>query len=207
MAGSTLGREWDIAKILDNYGQRINALEKRAAGGSLLSWNLINAPRWRSKLSAPLTTTNNTIHWLAFDDDAAAPEHDPSGTSNTFFVYSASAGQHRYTAQVAGLYYVAASVQWAANGTGMRKHHITKNNTGDAVPLHTLEVPGTAAGDNRVTVHGPVGLAAGDWFRVAAFQNSGGNLNINNSDDSTSASGGRAASYLTIFPIGAYDVE
>ena len=55
-----------------------------------------------------------------------------------------------------------------------------------------------------ISAHGPISLDAGGFFRIAAFQNSGGNLNINNSDDSTASSGGRAASYLTIFPIGSY---
>lgn len=207
MAGSTLGREWDIAKILDSYGQRINALEKRVAGGSLLSWDLINAPRWRSKLVGVTAAANGATVWLEYSVAQAAPQHDPAGNSNSFFVYSNSSGQHRYTAQRAGLYWVAASVQWQAGAGGTRKHNITINNTGDAVPLHTFEATPNSAADLRVTVEGPVALDAGEWFRVNVWQNSGGSLNINNSDDSTSTSGGRAASYLTIFPIGAYDVE
>ena len=191
-------------KSVPNHEERLVELEKRILrAGSILS---ANAPRWRSRIVGVTAVANNTTTWLEFSVAQSAPQHDPAGNSNSFFVYSASAGQHRYTAQNAGLYWVAASVQWAANGTGTRKHSITINNAGDAVPLHTLEVPGNAAADLRVTVEGPLALDAGDWFRVDAFQNSGGSLNINNTDDSTSAAGGRAASYLTIVPLGAFAV-
>jgi hypothetical protein len=206
MAGAgQVGRGWDLDRIIKNYEQRINTLEKLARGAGT-SMFLVDAPRWRSKLVGVTAAANGATVWLEYSVAQAAPQHDPAGNSNSFFVYSNSAGQHRYTAQVAGLYWVAASIQWQAGAGGTRKHNITINNAGDAVPLHTYEGPPNAAADLRVTVQGPVALAAGDWFRVNVWQNSGGSLNINNSDDSTSASGGRAGSYLTIVPIGAYDV-
>lgn len=72
--------------------------------------------------------------------------------------------------------------------------------------ISALVLAVSTAPDLRVTVEGPIALDAGDWFRVDAFQNSGGSLNIKNTDDSTAAAGGRAASYLTIVPLGAFAV-
>lgn len=206
MAGAgQVARGWDLDRIIKNYEQRINTLEKLARGAGTSAF-LIDAPRWRSTLSANLTTTTATVHWLAFTVAGSAPEHDPAGNSNSFFVYSASTGQHRYTAQAAGLYWVQAAIQWNSNGTGTRKLHITKNNTGDAVPLHTNEVTPNAGAGSMHIIGGPVGLAAGDWIRIAAYQTSGGNLDIISNSTSTSSTGGRAPSNLTIIPIGAYDV-
>jgi hypothetical protein len=208
MGGNTLGRDWDLNRTLENYEDRINVLEKLArARGVATSAFLVDTPRWKSGLSGSKTTTTATNYWVDYTVASGPPDHDPATTSNSFFVYSASAGQHRYTAQSDGLYYVRAAVQWAQNGAGTRKLSITVDNAGDAVPVHTSEVTPNANASLLQVVQGPVGLAAGGFIRVNAWQNSGGNLDITHSQDVTSAlGGGRAGSFLHIFPIGAYAV-
>lgn len=166
----------------------------------------LRSPRWRSNLTSDVTVSNATITWLAFDDSSSDPTaHSPAGESNSFFVYSAPAGLPRYTAQVAGLYLIQTEIQWSGGVSGTRKLHITVNNAGDGVPRYTSELPGNT--NSHQFVGGPVALDAGGFFRIGAYQTSGGNITIVANSESTSTSGGRAPSNLSIIPVGSYEYD
>lgn len=91
-------------------------------------------------------------------------------------LHSTSSNPTRLIAPITGLYMVGANVTWASNATGYRF-------------MALRESAGSAriAADSRPTVNGDTThqscvtvwhFAAGTYFEVIVFQNSGGNLNV-----------------------------
>jgi hypothetical protein len=72
---------------------------------------------------------------------------------------------------------VTGQTDWAINATGERYSSINRN--GGAASAADRRVPVSFAEANFST--GPVQVAAGDYFELGAYQNSGGALNFNNS--------------------------
>jgi hypothetical protein len=200
MAGpGQIARGWDLDRIIKDFEQRINTLEKLARGAGT-SVFLVDTPRWRSTLSGNVTTTSGTFAHLDFDTVGAAPEHDP-GTP-AFMQYIAPGGEPRYQIDVDGLYYIKASIQWNGSAAAsVRKGHIFENAT--ATPIETFEHSNVATAGSMGAVHTIYPFAAGEYFRIGAFQNSGGNLDVL-AAGSGSATDPRAASNLVVVPVGAY---
>jgi hypothetical protein len=195
-----VGRGWDLSRILDNYEQRINTLEKLARGAGTSAF-LVDTPRWRSGLAGNLTTTTGTLHMLAFSSTGSAPAHDPGAPA--FLSYSAASGEPRYTFLNDGLYMIQANWTWAGESSnGSRKGHLYNGAT--ATPIETFEhEPPSGLMTTIATVHP---FAAGAYFRVGCSQDSGVNVTIFAGGDATQNHNNRAAANLFVLPVGAYDV-
>lgn len=201
-AAGQISRGWDLDRIIQDYEQRINTLEKLARGAATSAF-LVDTPRWRSTLPANASITSGTFANLAFSTEGAAPAHDP-GTP-AFMQYITPAGEPRYQLDRDGLYYIKMSIQWNGTAaTGVRKGHIFENAT--TTPIDSYEQASTSGNGLMESVHTIYPFLAGEYFRVGAFQNTGANLDILFAG-SGSATDPRAASSLIVVPIGAYDVE
>lgn len=99
-----------------------------------------------------------------------------STVADTYGGHSNVTNNSRYTAIVAGWYFVKGGVVWAVNATANRIIQITKN--GVAVPQSWVAVLATTAvnapGEETTAL---VFLNAGDYVEISISQNSGGNLN------------------------------
>lgn len=111
--------------------------------------------------------------WTAVAFDASSAElydtdsiHDPTSSSS------------RFTIKTPGLYSIAASVDWNANGTGIRFVEIRKNGLALS-EMADYSVAGNAtAGANRMQVTTQLILAAGDYIELMVHQTSGGALDL-----------------------------
>lgn len=107
---------------------------------------------------------------------------------NTQVAWSSSSGDNwggwssgsptRYTAPLAGAYELSVSVEWTGNATGGR--HVEFYQNGSEV-INSLTVVGTAPTSAQFPQTANVVIfqaAAGDYFQVNCWQNSGASLNI-----------------------------
>ena len=199
MAGAgQVARGWDLDRIIRNYEQRINTLEKLVRGGKFSTFG-DDTPRWRSRLAADATITTGTFTNLAYSLEDTAPELD-LGTP-AFVSFQTVLGEPRYVFATAGLYLVRCSLQWNVGAGGTRKIHLMKN--AGTVPYATTEGQnaGASIGLHIDTVD-IIPFDVGDYLRTACLQNSGANVGI----IAAGAANDRAASELAIAPLGAYDV-
>jgi hypothetical protein len=116
-------------------------------------------------ISAPESTTSaagKTLH-ANFDIYDTAGLHD-EGAASEFLV-----------APVAGMYVVAATVDWEPNGTGYRRSTIT-GPSGPVASVSGPPLPSPAYTSQQVT--GIERLAAGQSVKVEVLQGSGGTLGV-----------------------------
>lgn len=126
---------------------------------------LLNTPLAVVNQATPQSITNGAPAALAYD-----------GTFlDTYGGHSNSVSNSRYTAQVAGWYYVKAGVVWAANATGNRDIQIYKNGTAYTYSWNAVPAAGTF-NDPGVETSALVQLNTGDYVEAWATQNSGGAL-------------------------------
>lgn len=106
----------------------------------------------------------------------AALQFDTEVT-DTYAGHSTSTNNSRYTAQVAGWYWVRSAVCWNPNGTGNRVMAIYVN--GAMLPYAQTQQPASSATNYTITeVSSHVFLGVGDYVETWVGQNSGGALAI-----------------------------
>lgn len=160
---------------------------------------LSDTPRWRSRLAADATLTTSTVTNLTYSTEGSAPEHNV-GTSD-FAEYGLSGGAPSIIFNTAGLYLIRASAQWAGSATGTRKMFLLLNTNTE--PFASIEDANAGAGGGIHTeITGIWPFNVGDYLRVAAWQNSGGNLVIT----AAGSAGNYEGAYLSIVPLGTYAV-
>lgn len=116
--------------------------------------------------NAAITLTTSTLTSLTFNSER--------WDDNTF--HSTSADTGRLTVTQPGRYLVGASVWFAANATGQRELYITVNGA-TRIAEETRTNTGGSLGV-RVSMTAWYEVSAADYFTVVAWQNSGGNLDI-----------------------------
>jgi hypothetical protein len=93
--------------------------------------------------------------------------------------HSSTTNNSRYTAQVAGWYWVRACVSFSnANATGNRGVQLYVNGTAVAY-VFTIVLAGTTANFCGYEASGPVFLNVGDYVEARAFQSSGSAIGLN----------------------------
>lgn len=97
-------------------------------------------------------------------------------------LHDTTTNNSRLTAQVAGVYHITGSLQYAVNGTGIRVAYIRLNGTTD---IAAQTSPSSSASSIGVTVDTIYYLNANDYVELTAYQTSGGNLNVNSSGNYT----------------------
>lgn len=117
--------------------------------------------------SAAITLTSGVGAVLTFDSERFDTGNLHSTVSNT----------SRLTAPITGLYLIGASVEFAANATGIRQFTLRLNGTTIIGVID--QVLSSAGGVTWLTTDTIYRLVAGDYVEVVAAQNSGGNLNVN----------------------------
>lgn len=174
------------------------------AGRRFVSPALSNVtPRFSHTLSANLTTTSGTHYFLEFNTADAAPEHDVGNPA--FMSYSLVGSDPRYVANIAGLYSIRVNVQWAGGAANTnRKVHIFKGS--QTTPWYSIEHAAVGGAGCMAVNAGHLALQAGEYFRIGAYQASGGDVPIFFNSGDITGSGGRGPSRLTVIPAGAYTV-
>ena len=122
----------------------------------------LNAPSARVYNSFALSIPHAVSTLLSFDS-----ERYDNDTIHT----GASPG--RLTCQTAGVYAIYANIAWAANVTGIRGLSIQVNGN----VIATQDLP--AGSGQAMSVATQWKMAVGDYVEIAAYQASGGNLNVN----------------------------
>lgn len=89
--------------------------------------------------------------------------------------HSTVTNNSRYTVQVSGTYRLSGCVQFASNATGVRAVEFMKN--GVAYATNNQFVAGTSQFVSVPAISFNAPAVVGDYFEIAAFQNSGGALN------------------------------
>lgn len=85
----------------------------------------------------------------------------------------------RLTCKSAGKYFVFGNVQFAANAVGSRGLQIIKNAVGGIGTAYALEFIGTnPASTTSICIMTVMDLEVGDYVELQAYQDSGGNLNV-----------------------------
>jgi hypothetical protein len=116
--------------------------------------------------SAHQSLASGILTMLAFDSERFDTDgfHDPV-TNNS-----------RLTIPVTGLYFLWGNVAFAANSTGKRHLLIQVNGSTNIGEHRTLSVSGTA--QTRMMASSVYRLTAGDYVELAAYQDSGGALDV-----------------------------
>lgn len=97
--------------------------------------------------------------------------------TDTYNGHSTSTNNSRYTAQVAGWYWIRSAVCWSPNATGNRVMALYVN--GAMVPYAQTQQPASSATNFTITeVSSNIPLALGDYVEAWVGQNSGGALAI-----------------------------
>jgi len=123
----------------------------------------------RSATQAITTATWQAINFTVEDYDTNS-FHD-NVTNNT-----------RLTISEAGLYLFTGACEFATNSTGDRGLAITKN---AGVVFQAIQLNDAASIAHAVNISAVLACVASDYFELRAWQNSGGNLNVNSTADFT----------------------
>lgn len=129
---------------------------------------LQSPPRCAISRSSAQSIANNTITALTFDTE----QYD------TDTMHSTVSSTSRVTATTEGLYAMTASVQFAANTTGVRTVSIVLNN---ATTLVTQDAENLGVNAIKLNVATQYFLSTGDYVEVQVRQDSGGALNCESS--------------------------
>lgn len=131
---------------------------------------LYGSPRVRVARGSTQAIPNATLTAVLFDGEHVDSHGmHPAGSSSQLIVPTNWAGD----------YLVGATVQWAVNTGGARRHGaIWLNNS---LKLIDDELPASAGGyaTQTLVTYWPA-AAVGDYFELKVFQDSGGSLNVNN---------------------------
>lgn len=107
-------------------------------------------------------------------------------TVDSYGGHSNTTNNTRYTAQVAGWYWVHGATVWTNNGTSNRGTELHKNASASAFGTQALPAGSTNV-FTAVAASGEVQLAVGDYVELWAFQDTGAAINTH------------AGSYLDVF--------
>ena len=100
---------------------------------------------------------------------------------DTAAMHDNSANNSRLTAPVAGIYLVAAEINWPPDPDGNRQLHLRVNGAMSDIVIQS--VAPTASNTLQATTQ--VRLQAGDYVEAYVFQDSGGFLNVSKTNDSS----------------------
>lgn len=123
--------------------------------------------------NASQSISNSTPTALAFNSERFDTESNASST-----IHDTASNNSRLTCRTAGKYLIIGNVEWAANGTGLRRLEISCS-AGGGVFIAATEMPGTSTGTNKQIVSTIYDLAVNDYVELYVTQTSGGPLNVN----------------------------
>lgn len=139
----------------------------QVAPGAVGPPELATSPAARVFNSASISTTSGNVPVLTFDSERFDPANMHTGSSGDV------------TVPISGVYMLAGGVRWQQNATGSRFVSITVNSSRVA----TAWGPPNASQNTDQAVSTAYKLNAGDVVGMEVFQDSGGNLNVQNVSD------------------------
>jgi hypothetical protein len=129
----------------------------------------------RVRLTSTASVANNSLTaTITFSSSNSVEDYD---TDNLF--HNPASNANRLTVPYAGKYLVTGFIEFSANATGLRWAIINHESSGTAygtVAWQSTNNIGSVFG-TAVNVAAIVNCAANDYFRLFAYQNSGGSLN------------------------------
>ncbi|MFI8535324.1 hypothetical protein ACIGMX_34405 [Streptomyces aquilus] len=138
----------------------------KAMGDWLLGAGTTGVPRFKGYATTAQSLASSTTDTaITLDTEEYDSDNGHSTTTNT----------SRYTVQVAGTYYIAATLGFAANGSGNRKVGININ--GASARGGVVQAPGISTNSFVACVSTEQTLAVGDYVELVGWQTSGGALN------------------------------
>jgi hypothetical protein len=145
-----------------------NTVQNGSIGTSQFAGSI---PAVRVTRTAAQSIEDSVTTAVAFDSERydTAAMHD-NATNNS-----------RLTAPVAGIYLVAAEINWPFDPDGNRQLHLRVNGTDPDIVIQS--VAPTASNTLQATTQ--VRLQAGDYVEAYVFQDSGGFLNVSKTNDSS----------------------
>ena len=151
-----------------NYGTSGQVLTSQGSG-SVVAWAtpaVTGGNIFIAKMNAGYNTTNNTDGEIVFQNEV----YDPDGRYNN--------SNGRFTPNVAGYYFIDASLQFSTNSANNNfESTIWKNGVEQFV--NRMRNPASNT-DLHCKVSGIVSVnGSSDYISIAAWQNSGGNLTVN----------------------------
>jgi len=125
------------------------------------------SPAARVYNSANISVANFSHQYLTFNSERFDNDSIHSTSSNT----------DRLTAPSAGVYLIQAHVRFASNATGTRALRLQVNGS-TLIALRSQAAVAAGYGQTELEISTTYKLAANDYVRVSAFQDSGGALNV-----------------------------
>jgi len=132
--------------------------------------NHLGARVYRSSAQSITSGSNNTV---TFNSE----RYDRGG----FHSLISNTGRLTVPTGANGLYLIGASIAWASNVNGNRQLAIGLNGT--STLICALRFSATALDTRAQTVNCVYDLVAGDYVICLVYQNTGGNLNVNSSNN------------------------
>lgn len=131
---------------------------------------LLNPPLFKGTTTVNVSIPNNAFTAVAWNNNVV----------DTYNGHSTVTNPSRYTAQVAGWYYVTGGVQWANNASGIRDVLFSVNGS---IVSETLNGGWTGWNNSGLSVGltgltGPLFLNVNDYVELTVYQNTGGALNV-----------------------------
>lgn len=158
-----------VVSVVDDVLQQLARAEDRLRR---LEQSIIPNARARVSNDADISTVNNTVKLLTFNNDDI----------NKGDLHSTLTNSGRLTASITGDYIVGADIQWAASGTGTRLLRIMASDASCVTrDIRSPEATGNVTEQSITTL---MHLNAGEYLYVEAYQTSGGALKINATDSS-----------------------
>jgi hypothetical protein len=121
--------------------------------------------RTRVYNTAAIVLTTGVAKVLTFDSERW----------DTALMHSTSVNTSRLTAPIFGLYAGTGYVRFGASAVGIRELSVAVNG---ATTIAIQDLTALAAGVTIMQINWEYELSAGDYVELVAFQNSGGNLNV-----------------------------
>lgn len=146
-------------------------LRVNAAGTDL---EFFTVPAVRVYHNAAQSISNTTFTTLAFNSEATTG-------FDTEAMHDLVTNNSRITIVTPGVYLVGASVDFAANATGVRLvvlHRFASGGGGDTAIASVDGVTIGTVDDHSMSLVTAYAMAAGDYFTLQVWQNSGGALNV-----------------------------
>jgi hypothetical protein len=162
MGVNTLQRDYDIARIIADYEQRISFLERQMRGLAYLTPEFVAVQAARVTRTAAQSIPHNTETNVQFD----AEVFDPTG------MHDNAVNNTRITVAVPGYYTIGFNAEMAAAADYVRTLFSIRVNGGGRVVFQ--QMPAVAANiPQRHAISTVVELAAGDYIEASIFQQNG----------------------------------
>lgn len=122
--------------------------------------------------------THSANQNVASGGTGSALAFDTEGNTNPA-MHSTVTTNSRITVPMQGFYVISGSAEFAANATGLRRLIVRRNGaTGISNEMFVQEARAAASGTTRISLGCVIRFAAGDFFQLVAFQDSGATLAV-----------------------------